>query len=131
MNDPRLFLSDNPSVETQIALIVKTLGDVFRSLDRIEKKVDQVNGSVAGVTERQNDHDVHHGPRDANITERLLNHDERLINQAATIAALTTQQHDERVIKSVHQDQWKLLAGAVGLGAAIATILNAAIPLFS
>lgn len=59
----RLLLRDNPSTETQIAVIAKTLDDVFAWLNRIEKKVDTINGSVAKVTRDQGDsqhwHEMH------------------------------------------------------------------------
>lgn len=59
----RLHLNDNPSAETQFAVIAKTLDDVFAWLGRVEKKVDTINGSVAKVTrdqgESQHWHEMH------------------------------------------------------------------------
>jgi hypothetical protein len=104
----RLPLSDNPSLETQVALIVQALGNFMEvtrgSLERIERKVDITNGSVAGVTQRMNLHDLHHGPSDMHIAELLEAYrtaltvaEDKITEHAAQLSELVGEDHDAKV----------------------------------
>lgn len=75
-------LSDNPSLETQVALVVQAL-DTYMAhdhqwkertttlLDDLVKQVRTQNGNVARLTSRGDDHDRWHGSSDEKIATRV------------------------------------------------------------
>lgn len=82
MSEHHRFLADNPSLETQVALVVQAL-DTFMEHDRewkretgetlgsLDKKVGIQNGNVARLTERANRHDEWHGASDVKLATRV------------------------------------------------------------
>ncbi len=109
MNDEpeSIRLQDNPSIETQLALIVQALNRLTRSqvedrgvLRELRDQVRTQNGNVTHIQDWQNIHNDHHGRDDMNIARRI-----------APVLG------------------WRVFAGAVALGAGLASIIGLVIQL--
>lgn len=128
-----LRLHDNPSLETQLALVVQALNRLTRAQNEDRQVMiqlrDQVltqNGNVAHLLEsqqhisvRQDIHDEHHGKGDIHIAERLTGLDvaDHIKGHEHRILALETPAHDADVRRKQLASQVALvLAGAGGVG---------------
>ncbi len=108
MNDERpeaIRLQDNPSIETQLALIVQAVNRMARNqiehdyvLRELRDQVRTQNGNVAHIMGWQDIHNDHHGRDDMNIARRI-----------APVLG------------------WRVFAGAVALGAGLASIIGVVI----
>lgn len=101
MND-RPLLHDNPSMETQLALVIQRLSDYITNdrewKQRMETKVDtalHLRSDVERALRWQELHDAHHGTDDDGIARRI----------GPGLG-------------------WKALAGAVALGATLASVIG-------
>lgn len=119
MSEHHRFLSDNPSLETQVALVVQAL-DTYMESDRnwkqatgatlrsLDEKVGIQNGNVAALTTRANRHDEWHGSND----ERL----------ATRVSTLWKDREDALIRRGVYLSAWKAVAwliavaGSFGVG---------------
>lgn len=102
MNEHRPLLSDNPSTETQLALVVQRLSDFMVNdrdwKQRFDAKVDaalHLRSDVERALRWQEQHDIHHGTDDEAIAHRI----------GPGLG-------------------WKVIAGAVALGAGMASIVG-------
>lgn len=98
----RPLLHDNPSLETQVALVIQRLSDYMASdrewKARMETKVDtalHLRSDVDRVLRWQELHDAHHGVDDEGIARRI----------GPGLG-------------------WKVVAGAVALGAGLASVIG-------
>lgn len=82
MSEHHRLLSDNPSIETQVALVVQAFNTYMESdrdwkalttetLQSLDRKVGIQNGNVASLTQRANHHDEWHGTNDEKIASRV------------------------------------------------------------
>lgn len=142
MSEHERFLADNPSVDLQLGRIAGTLGEFMRQQREVNRRTDRKlddlieaqketdrkvtvqNGNVAtairenaALQERINAHDDHHGDDDEAIILRLQRHDDY-------IGELRQERHDSDVRRGVFVGSWKVLAGAVFFGAALASIVG-------
>ena len=130
--DAILRLHDNPSIETQLALVVQALNRVTRGqaedrnvLRELRDQVRTQNGNVAHLMEaqqhisvRQDMHDEHHGKGDIHIAERLTGLDvaDHISGHEGRIAALEAPAHDASVRRKQLSEQIALvLAGAAAV----------------
>lgn len=134
MNDDPdgLRLHDNPSIETQLALVVQALNRVTRGqvedrnvLRELRDQVRTQNGNVAHLMEsqhhistRQDLHDEHHGKGDIHIAERLTGLDvaDHIYGHEGRIKALETPVHDHAVRRKQDRERAALvMAGAAAV----------------
>lgn len=144
MNDEpeALRLHDNPSVETQLALVVQALNRLTRAqiedrnvLRELRDQVRTQNGNVAHLLEsqqhisvRQDMHDEHHGSGDVHIALRLTGLDvaDKITGHEGRLTVLESPVHDKEVRRKYDRERVALVLGgatAVGVLYAAYTVL--------